>query len=278
MTTKASKTLSIKATLSTQIRARRTKARALKQRRDALIDGLARTLPPFTVSADILTGREAFVLLAGNLKGAKSVAQRLSRRALLQSTTTLPSPRITATTPEPARPTRIVAEAMRPAVLPGLVAELPEQQLLSIEDAITAAMNNAADGKPPFKILDHFRSATSLDWNPAAEMLFHAGVFRGRLDPVSVAMTASARRFWERWQLARDNYRAAVHLGQIGSSEGDWGLLEADQLDELLPEFSLPRSAIRNEWLVRLVRKPPTSLFDLDFHATTARPLFTVPM
>lgn len=163
----------VKKAISAQIRDRRASVRALKQRRDALMDGLARTLPPFTVSADILTGREAFMLVAGNLKGAKSVAQRLSRRALLQSTTTLPSPQITTTTPERPRPTRIVAEAMRPAVLPGLVVELPEQQLLSIEDAITAAMKNADDGKPPFTILDRFRSVTSLDWNSAAGMLFH---------------------------------------------------------------------------------------------------------
>ena len=66
-------------------------------------------------------------------------------------------------------------------------------------------------------------------------------------------------RVWERWQLARDNYRAAVHVDEVKPSAGDWGLWEAVQIDELLPEFSLPRAAIRNEWLDRLVRNPPTS-------------------
>lgn len=43
----------------------------------------------------------------------------------------------------------------------------------------------------------------------------------------------------------------------------------AVQVDELLPAFSLPQAAIRNECLDRLVRKPPTSL-SLDIQQRNA--------
>lgn len=42
--------------------------------------------------------------------------------------------------------------------------------------------------------------------------------------------------------LARDACHSAVHLGQIQSPVGDWGLL--DHVGELLSEFSLWKSAL----------------------------------
>jgi hypothetical protein len=221
-----------KAAISTQIRARRAKMRALKQRRDALLNLLARSLPLPFVPADFVTGRDAFTLVAGHLVGAKPVAARVARRAVLRSGRTLNHSALMPRR-DVMRPSRIVAEASRPCVIPGLVTESPDHQLLSVEEAIAAAMEDAAAGRTAFRVLNRFRSTTDLGWEIAAAMLVNAGVFRDQLSAETMSMTAEARRFWERWQLARVAYHAAVHLGQVRQIGGDWGLLEVDDVGEL---------------------------------------------
>lgn len=266
----------IRRSVSAQKRDRRASTRALKRRHDALITRLARSVSPATISAELFTGIEGFVLLAGHLVGAKLVANRVARRAVLQTGRPLPSPSATARQAVP-RPKRIVAEAARPGVLPGLVDEHPDNRLLSVEAAILEAMTSVEAGQTAFRILDCFRSTTALNWEAAAAMLLNAGVISDRLDDVTISMAANARRFWDRWQLARDGYRAAFHLGQVKPAEGEWGLIDADEIEQILPGFPVPKSAIRAFWLVRMIRKSPSSLLDLDFHAASGRPLFTLP-
>lgn len=261
----------------TQLRSKRTKLRALKHRHDALIDRLARSLSEGGMSQYIITDREAFVFAAANLKGAKSVAARIARRALLQSCSPLPQGQDKAKREVP-RPTRIVIEDHRPTILPALVPQTPPEGPLSIEKAITAAKAHSVAKTPAFALLDAFKATTDLPWDSAATLLFNSGILHERLSVDTISMAAAARCFWDRWQLARDTYQAAVHLGQVEAANGEWGLIEADQVGELLPRFSVPKSALRNEWLVRLIPKLPTSLIDLDFHAVTYTPLFTVPM
>ena len=71
----------------------------------------------------------------------------------------------------------------------------------------------------------------------------------------------------ERVGAGRDEYAALVMEDGLERAEGDWALLEHDDLLNLLPRVRIPERLVRREYLLRLHTGEFDNLTCLDIHS-----------
>jgi hypothetical protein len=172
-------------------------------------------------------------------------------------------------------PTWVLRERNRPSLLPGLVPPNPAPTLAVPFITILDKLRNLrGTGACAFAALDWLHATTGLLWKDCAD------VFRSMGWPVdngAVEMTRTARLFWNHFHEFRQLWANAVARQQIEEAEGLWGLVESQEVLHWLPGIRIPKMQRRSEYFVRISPRGG-SLIHLDFHASSYRPLFRVPL
>jgi hypothetical protein len=174
------------------------------------------------------------------------------------------------------RPTWILRERNRPALVPGLVvSEPPPRSLTPMAEILGELEAILRSGKHRYWSLDWLHSVSGMEWSQCAAILSGVGV---PVDDGAVEMIVGARAFWDQLGEFRRIYANAVRLGQVEAAVGDWAFVEAGELPGWLSGLHVPKMQRREIYLVRVVsRRGP--LLSLEFHGSPSyRPLFTVPL
>lgn len=174
------------------------------------------------------------------------------------------------------RPAHTLCERHRPSVISALANPAPPPRSLAPLNEILELLDaRITTGQHQYSTLDWLHSATGFSWGKCAEIL------RARdlaVDKGAVAMLTAARNFWDRLHEFQRIYHNAVRLGQVEAAEGDWGIVEAAELDDWLPGLHVPLMHRRSTYLVR-VASHGRPLQNLDFHGwPSSLPLFRVPV
>jgi hypothetical protein len=158
-------------------------------------------------------------------------------------------------------------------ILPHLVAEYEPSSRRSIVDALDYAQRQHRNGTAPGDILDRFQAMSGMPWISCQEPLLRSKLLPEPMEEEQITTILRVRKFWHVWADAREVWKAAVMLGQIRPTAGDWGIVEHARLQLLLPGLLPPAEERRDEYLIRLIRGA-RGIVELWFYSMTGRPAF----
>ena len=258
-------------------RRRRENARLAAGRRLKSLAPLLMTLRNLPQLVASLTPDDSLLLAVGDLNAIKAAVPRLLRFAYGVQAPCSPPSRPSPMIPSPARPRRKARRGDALPIQPWIVKDRKVSTRISVQAGLVEAAQSYQQGATATELLDQFQAATALPWSVARDLLATHGRLQAAVADDLVQEMIRAREFWMAWRNARENYKAAVALGQIQAAPGDWGLVEAPSVPRLLPEFSLPREEFRGEYLIRLVIVGGGQI-ELSFFSKTYRPAFWITL
>jgi len=239
---------------------------------------LRRSIHPEVVVAESalasLPDRDVALLHAGSVKNVRRVVNAARRRVYVEASVGTGASKGTPRAVQ--RPTWILRERRRPALIPVLVeAEPPAKSQAPMTTIIDELGAHLRVGVHRYWALDWLHSTTGLDWPHCSEILRNLGA---PVDEGAIAMIKNARTFWDRLEEFRRIHTNAIRLGEIDPAVGTWAYVEASELPGWLSGLDVPLMHRRKSYLVR-VTPCGRPFLELDFHGFPSfRALFRVPL
>ena len=227
------------------------------------------------IPVEIFTPSEAAQLLAADLRSVKPVVRAAKRRyqvAQYQSHCAGTDQGLGPTTP-PSRPFHILSRLNSSTVYPPIIPKQIDTDTLGLDQIFGRALKASVAGVPDYRVLDLVATATSIDWDRCAELLYSRKIIARRMDPVDIEITSRARGFWRNYEIGRLYYKALVRVGDIPLWEGDWAYCDRKLFAIILPNAVLTDHFEREEFLLNFVEVEDYSCVDV-YAAPTALPLF----
>jgi hypothetical protein len=245
------------------------KKRRLKRRKEFLEQALA------SIAPGLLDPGETVNLLIGSPARARATLKRAKRRLLLvkveaglaRKTNEVCSCKFAAP-----RPTRVLSRLNRSPIFPPVVPEEFDIKWHSLAEVLSS-LKLAHRNSPPNVLVDLVATGSGFSFECCAEILLAYGLIDVPIDPDDLAVTRSARNFWNQYQWGRVRYLALVRVMGMQASQGDWGQFENTELEALLPGIIIPTRLKREHYLTNYVVESSYSSLDV-YAGSNLAPLF----
>lgn len=236
-------------------RNRRLKVRQKQGRREAMFQRLGGLLPTQDLLDSVLAPSEAFGLQYLTLQKAWAMESLIRLRLCRPSRPDSDDTVLPVDTPHSDIAAPVLHTSRRSLIFPWLVP--PVRRGLSAGMSFANLMIEAESWKKnawidPYAILDRLHGFCG-SWEKAAELELRLGLISTQITSETIAAIAAARAFWNVWSAGVHHYRVAVEAGLLQRMDGsNWACFDHPGLMELLPGVGLPRSVLRDFYIVRL--------------------------
>ena len=246
------------------------KNRRLKRRKEFLEQALA------TVAPGLLDPGETVNLLIGSPARARATLKPAKRRLLLGKVeaglATRKTNEVWSCKFAAPRPTRVLSRLNSSPTFPPVVPEEIDIEWHSLAEVLSS-LKLAHRNSPPNVLVDLLATGSGLSCECCAEILLACGLIDVPIDPDDLAVTRSARNFWNQYQWGRVRYLALVRVMGMQASQGDWGQFENTELEALLPGIIIPTRLKREHYLTNHVVESSYSSLDV-YAGSNLAPLF----
>ena len=252
-----------------------------RKRRTSALNVVPSFLQTIMLAAGTLSDKEGQEFHHSHLGRVRTLVKKFKRRSMFLS---FGAPELPAapegTLKVVGRPTRRLQKSRR-GLLPGRY-EAPAIPLpvvagvMSHEDALKILENPALLSYCRLRLLQAAQKILKVD-------LIFLGTLLGRITGVrykkkEMAAYERIAMFHSFYFAGQENYAVAVVEDGLERAEGDWALLEHDDLLNLLPRVRIPERLVRREYLLNLHTGEFGNLACLDIHSMDYDPLMRCEM
>jgi len=232
----------------------RCKTKEKHQRRQDMFERLGHLIPSPDILETVLSPSEAFSMQYRPFQKGRAMEQLIQLRLCRLAGHGANTPVCPEDTPHRAIAAPLLHRSRRCLIFPWLVP--PVRSALPAGMALVELKAEAKSWKTasfdPFATLDRLHSFTGC-WEQAADLELRLGLITTPISPEMISEIARAREFWNNWSVGYHHYRSAVAAGLLPQLEGNnWTCCDHAGLMELLPGVRLPRSVLRDFYLLLL--------------------------